>query len=210
MVAVATFLGRPPARTTAQHPPYAKIWPAFTMTYAIRGNDIGTDQVRLDQTHRLILTSEYAWRDEVIRDGIDPREVGSFRELKDGVITQYNAVRKDTQTFKLSSPEAVTSITVDLDPSLFARIRAGQAQGWQDARPSTTGRIAKMRTNTQPCRQSATCRVQERVEFDTTSINENSVAGQQTPVGGIAVSSEVLVDGKVERSFRAETLQIGR
>jgi hypothetical protein len=56
--------------TEAQAPPVARLWPAFTMTYTMQARDPQTGPLTVDQTRQLIVTSEHAWREQVIRDGL--------------------------------------------------------------------------------------------------------------------------------------------
>src|SRR6266536_104072 len=59
--------------TNAQAPVVARLWPAFTMTYTVQMRDLQTGRLTADQTRQLVVTSEYAWREQVTRDGIKPK-----------------------------------------------------------------------------------------------------------------------------------------
>lgn len=195
--------------TSAQSVVYAKLWPAFTMTYDLKETDPNTNKVIVDQTHKLVVTNERAWRDETTRDAVDPKEVGSYRELKNGVIHQVSPPPYFSQALTLSSPDAVAAITPELDPTLYGRIQSGAFPGWKDAVASVTGRIAKVHTDTYACALGGMCQEQRVVEFDSASINTAPSAGRQGPVGGIAVFGQRSVNGKVVYTFKADSLQIG-
>lgn len=207
---LGALLSWSPSRTTAQGIRYTKLWPAFTMTYSVTEIDYRTGAAVVDQTRRLVVTNEYAWREDVTHDRVDPKEVGSYRQLKDGVISEYSAERNYLHTTPLSSPDAVTSMTSELAPTLFVGIRDGVAKGWKDASSIAPGRVTKVQADTYPCGQRQTCQEETTVAFDASSINSAPTACQQAPVGGIAVSGERRVNGRIVHTFNAESLQISR
>ena len=204
---LGALLRHAPPTASGQQPMYAKLWPSFTMNYTIRSIDPASGRVLVDQTHRLVVTDEHSWRDDVVQDQVDTKEVGSFTQVKGGTRHEYSAARDYSRDLPLGSPDTVTSVRRELDPMLYGRIQSGGVKGWQDATSTAQGRIAKIRTVTVPC-AAGTCQEQERVEFDAASINHSPTAGVTSPIGGIAVFGQRSVNGKVADTFQAQSLRI--
>lgn len=170
--------------------PPVQEWPAFQMTYSEYEADAATGAVLLDRTHQLVVSNDLTWRDEVTRDAVDPQEVGSYRELRDGVYTTYSAKIRHSTT---NVTPGTVGITPELMPTLYAMVRAGRylGQGFSpvEAQP---GRYAAVRIQDD---------AREHIEFDTAHINDKVHAG-------ITISAERVVGGKVVRRFKADSLTV--
>lgn len=214
LVAVALHAFPRTAAQQAQQSGWPKLWPSFTMVYTLKSTDPATGKVVVDQTHKVVVTDEHNWRDDITQDNVDSKEVGSYSQVSGAVLHEYSAARNYSQDLPLGSPNALTGITADLDPTLFFSISKGLAhplgKGWADTTPSAAGRVAKMHTETHPCASGGgTCQEERLVEFDASSINNSPTAGQQTPIGGIAVFGQRIVNGNVVYTFSATSLQVG-
>lgn len=212
--------------TSAQRPRDPMLWPKFTMVYTLRDTDPVTGVPQADQTWRLVAESEYAWRSDLIRDGLAPGNVGSYQELKDGVLINFSAEKNYTARLPLTSINDVTRVTEELSPVALndLRYQRGTGQGFSEIAAGATGRRAFTRRATAACvavaalppqaqgRGPAVCSgaagaasvpvtIEERVVFDTQR-------GAPRFTGGIAIQSEKRVGGTVVHSFNADSLEL--
>jgi hypothetical protein len=160
----------------------------------------------------LVVTSEYAWREEVTRDSVIPKRVGSTRELRDGVLHAYQAELNYRQELPLPSKQGAFAITPELKPTLLSNVRNNFLPTWRVASPTVPGRVAVTSTETAPCPQvrptagpcaaagTASVTTDQRVEFDPRSL-------VSPYVGGVAVFSETRVNGQPVRTFRADSVE---
>jgi hypothetical protein len=138
------------AQTTA-----ASAWPPFSITYTVRNVDPVTGELMIDQTWRAEVQDAYTWRTELVRDGINPNQVGSYRELKDGVLVEHNANFETTERRDVGRG-TVVPITEDLSPVTLPGLERGGGPvvgtGWtRAAAASAPGRIAFEQRATAPC-----------------------------------------------------------
>jgi hypothetical protein len=132
----------------------ASIWPPFTIVYTVRDIDPVTGELVIDQTSRAVVEDNYTWRSEVIRDGINPDAVGSYRELRDGVLVEYNAHYGETNRTDVGQG-SVVPITEELSPVTLASLRRGRGpvvgEGWTQATARAPGRVTFEQSATVPC-----------------------------------------------------------
>lgn len=202
IVVVVAMLGVA-TRSEAQPKVYARLWPSFTMVYTIRDVDPFSGEVLTDQTWRLVVQDEYAWRQELIRDSRFPAEVGSYAEWKSGVYTYYSKEKNFTRTIGEPATRSTATITEELNPRLLVDIQAGAdtARGWRDVAAQATGRLAKARTASVPSGQVPTRTIEERIEWAADSLRAPFV-------GGIAVLGERRINGVLTHSFTVDSLVI--
>lgn len=132
----------------------ASAWPPFSATYTVRNIDPITGELMIDQTSRAEVQDAYTWRAEVVRDGINPNQVGSYRELRDGVLVEYNANYKTTERRDVGRG-TVVPITEELSPMTLQALERGGgpvvSTGWTRAAVAAPGRIAFELRTTAPC-----------------------------------------------------------
>lgn len=209
-----------PWRTNAQT--YQQLWPRFTMVYTVQEYQGAGGSLSEDRTWRLVVTNDQTWRAEILRDGINPREVGSYKSFVNGKVTFYSAAANNTNEFPVET--ALVNVTTELVPTYFKRISLAQVTagtGWRDSSAAPIGQVEKVQTTSTPCPSttampSAAARLpsqnvcgrgitnvmeEHRVAFDARTIRTDGL-------GGIAVSSETKVNGKTTRLFHADSLEI--
>jgi hypothetical protein len=133
----------------------ASAWPPFSVTYTVRNIDPVTGELMIDQTWRAEVQDAYTWRTELVRDSINVNQVGSYRELKDGVLVEYNANYKTTERRDVGRG-TVVPITEELSPVTLQALERGGGPvvgaGWtRAAAASAPGRIAFEQRATTPC-----------------------------------------------------------
>ena len=90
--------------------PVLHTWPPFTVVYEIDGHAYYADGVNLAtrETRELVWNSRYDWRVTTLSAGdmVEPfltmNATGSYQILKDGVLTEYDAVRDRLYTYDAS------------------------------------------------------------------------------------------------------------
>lgn len=115
-------LAQPPggARSTRAQSDFPQFWPSFTMVYTVREVDPASNAVVLDQTRRLQVANEFSWQEEVVRDGINPKEVGSTRQFQNQAVCYYSADKNHRYCHDPLPPRMVTSVVVpELSPGFL-------------------------------------------------------------------------------------------
>lgn len=207
---------------TAQPSKPAPLWPSFTLTYAVWERDPRTGAVWLDQTRRISVVNEYDWRDEVLRDAVDPAAVGSYTEFRQGVLITYDAALDDRRV--INDIEGTTATQFELTPQLYPRLRFGIGPDLGFAKTSATApeRLAWRRVSSVPCapapprteRGPLVCRdaatpleEEELVEFDAATAGTGS-KGPRAYHGAIPVYGERRIGGEVVRRFEAISFRV--
>lgn len=182
----------------------ARLWPQFEMTFSIRDVDPSTGTVIADQTWRLRADSERSWRADVVRDALDPANIGSYREFRDGVHTQYFAATDHVSTYRVETPDEVVALSEELDPTLYPWITNPNgdrhaAERWQvdQIEPNV---VLTRSSATTPC-GGDTCAETTRIWWDTTSER----TGFLSP---LPARAERTVDGTIVHSFVVESLTV--
>jgi hypothetical protein len=137
VLTVATRTGNSDARQAGQ----ANLWPAFEMEYVYQQFDTRTGKIIVDETHVLTVTSEWQFRDEIVRDEVDPRRAGSYHEFRNGIYYSYDASLRNLRELH-PDPNSIVLVNRILDPTLLSSARVQKAGGgWllqSQAQPVTT------------------------------------------------------------------------
>jgi len=175
------------------------LWPPFEMMY--RHQHFGADgRADFDQTLRLTVESEWNWRQEVVADAIFPDRIGSWSQFKDGKYSSFDAELGVTR--ELPVEEGIVAPD-GIDPTVLpAILNNRRGPGWTvDLRPGV--RAAAVQAISSPCPAEPT-----RQCADVTSIvwAPDSVGDKYK--GGITISYERRLDGRVVELVRVNTLTI--
>lgn len=143
------------ARSSSEAQPIvARSWPPFTMVYSQWEIDPVTGVLMRDHTVRFEAQDSTNYRAEVLSDRVKPSEAGSFTELRDGVLTTYNATYRNPSRQDVGRG-VIVPIIPELSPNALGDLRRGRGpvpeDGWVSATPSQPGRIAFEQQKTLPC-----------------------------------------------------------
>src|SRR5918996_1202768 len=188
----AIMTGDSDARQAGQ----ANLWPAFEMEYVYQVFDPRTGALIADETHRLTVTSEWQWRDEIVRDEVDPRRAGSYREFRGGgVYYSYKANLGDLKELPVDE-DSILLVSQFLDPTLFAKVKSQKSgPGWVLESETAAVTTAVQRTARQcPGPQGpAECGEEFSVKWET--------ASDMSFRGGIPTNAHRSVDGRLVENF---------
>ena len=138
-----------------EQPPRPRLWPAFTLTYQIRDIEPVSGALVTDQKWKVSAEDAYTWRADLLSDALNPRSEGSYRELRDGVYTQFDAVFGRTRRDEAFGKNAVTPITDELNPNLIFYLLEGRdgrnERGWVRSSTAAPGRVVYAVTRQMDC-----------------------------------------------------------
>ncbi|MGD9889821.1 MAG: hypothetical protein AB7N70_39345 [Dehalococcoidia bacterium] len=149
-IAIGRWLDRTPATRAQIDLP--RLWPSFTMVYSVREVDIATNTTVFDQTRRLTVVNEYNWQEDVIRDGIEPREAGSMRSFQNQTVCYFSAAKNHQYCHDPLPSGTVTSVVVpELSPTALFGVQAGRGGQWRQSKTAAPWRTARVREAVVPC-----------------------------------------------------------
>jgi hypothetical protein len=175
----------------------------FEMEYVYQQFDPRTGAISADETHFLTVTSEWQWRDEIVRDEVDPRRAGSYHEVRNGDYTSYNASLRHLR----QHPPEPGSIVIGnriLDPTLLFLARSRRAGGGWIVEPQGPTLITAVQRTSRQCpgpQGPTECGEEEfSVAWET--------ASDMSFRGGIPTRASRSVDGRLIESFAVRSLDI--